>query len=91
MPDYEFKFTIQNISAQKATAIRDRIAARLHEDEEVILTAGMARTTTTYRVVGVDTADGVVFDDYVEATSKADAVDQVIGSSTTMKVALVQP
>ena len=32
MPDYQFTFTVLNISPQKATAIRDRLADKLNDD-----------------------------------------------------------
>ena len=72
MPDYVFTFEVQGITAQKATAIRDRLVARLGEDNVVVGGYGMAQTTNGYRVCGVDTASSAVFDETVEATD-ADA------------------
>lgn len=89
MPDYQFSFTVPNITAQRATAIRDKIAQRLGEDSVTVTALAMARTTETYRVIGVDTADSQVFDETVEATDKQAATDQVVGAITTRVVAMV--
>ena len=89
MPDYQFTFTVPNITAQRATAIRDRIAQRLGEESVEVTALAMARTTETYRVIGVDTADSTVFDETVEAADRQSARDQVVGSSSTMVVAMV--
>lgn len=89
MPDYQFSFTVLNISPQKATAIRDRLASRLSDDAVNVQSLGFSRTTATYRVVGVDTADSTVFDESTEATDKQTAAQQVVGSSSTKVVAMV--
>jgi hypothetical protein len=90
MPDFQFTFVVVGISPQKATAIRDRIAGRLQEDEEVVLTASFTRTTSSYRVIGVDTATSEIFDERVEAADRAAAEGAVVGSSSTRVVATVQ-
>jgi len=89
MPDYQFTFTVLNISPQKATAIRDRLADKLNDDVVTVQSLGFSRTTATYRVIGVDTANSAVFDESTEATDKQAAAQQVVGSSTTKVVALV--
>lgn len=90
MPDYQFTFTVPGITAQKATAIRDGIAQRLGEDLVTVTALTMARTTSSFRVLGVDTATSQVFDEKVEAADRQSARDLVVGSSSTMVVAMVR-
>lgn len=89
MPDYQFTFTVQGITPQRATAIRDKLAQRLGDDQIQVQTIGFSRTTNTYRVIGVDTTDKTVFEQTVEAVDQAAATQQVVGSSTTKVVATV--
>ena len=89
MPDFQFTFTIQGISTQRATAIRDKITQRLGEEDVTVTAVNSAQRTRPVRVIGVDTATGTVFDQTVEATSRQDAEDQARAVSATRVVAWV--
>jgi hypothetical protein len=91
VPDYQFTFTVQDITPQRATAIRDRLSQRLNDDNVQVQNLGFARRTTRYRIVGVDTADKTTFDQTTEAVDQDTAIQQIVGTSTTRVVALAQP
>lgn len=90
MPSFQFTFEVQGITQQRAGVIRDRIIQRLGEDSVTVTSMNSAQTTTSFRVVGVDTATSEVFDETVDATSDQAARALVIGAVPTRVVALVR-
>jgi hypothetical protein len=84
-------FRIDTTSTQKATALRDKCADYLAEDDQVtVIHAGMAQDTQTFEVVGVDTAGKKPFKERTEAKDEDEAEAKVVGGSKTMVVAEVR-
>jgi hypothetical protein len=87
---HTLSFTIDTTSTQKATALRDRLADELEQDEDVTLVnKALAQDTQRFRVLGVDTSAKESFDENVDAVDEDDAKGQVVGKSKTKIVAQV--
>lgn len=85
-------FGVDVSSVQKATALRDKTAAWLDEDEDVtVTTQSMAPHGRPFFVAGVDTNTKEPFKERVEAADEQAATKQVVGTSKTRVVAVVQP
>lgn len=75
-------------SMQKATAMREKCAALLDEDDDVTVINSMAsKESKTFTVVGVDSKSKEPFEETVEAEDEEDARAQV--ATETKLVALV--
>lgn len=83
-------FDVEVASTQKATALRDKLAAELDADTDVTLThQSMAQRSARFKVIGVDVATKSPFAETVEAADADDAKQQAIGNSKTRIVAEV--
>lgn len=75
-------FRIDCSSSQKASALRDKLAAQLADDPDVqVIASTTARETQDYEVLAVDLATEEVTTETVEATSEEDAREkaEVVG------------
>jgi hypothetical protein len=90
MTRHTLTYSIDVPSTQKATALRERLAEVLEEDEDVTL---INRTSSedeqTYRVLGVDGTKP--FDETVSAKDKDAARSTVEGKGKSKVVAAVLP
>ena len=94
LPGEPVRFTITHHvdvpSPQKATALRDKCATYLTDEEQItVITSSMAQETKSFRVRGVDVQGKKPFDRRVEAKSLEEAKRSV--ESNTMIVAAVDP
>lgn len=74
------RHSIEVASVQKATALREKLAAVLEGEEDVALVAtDQARETRTFTVYGVNVEKREAFTEHVEATTEDEAQEKVAG------------
>lgn len=78
MPVYSAAFQVEVATAQKAVALRDKVAAYIREDPEVTLIAwSAAREQRSYTVYGVDVSTRQPFQQTVTANDETSAAAAV--------------
>lgn len=79
---YDLTHRIEAETPQKATALRDKLASLLDEDEDTtLINSTSVQALTTYTVKGVDTKTSKPFEQEVEAESAELAEQQVVSKT----------
>lgn len=88
MPDFAFTFTVRQITQQQAQNLQTRLTNQLTQAGASASSVWVGQVTRSFRVRGVDTTTGQVFDQTVDATDVDAATQQVTGGVATMVVVI---